>query len=268
MPIELDLTNENKFPGNDAFAPALLDPDVEIPAGMVGPDGLPAPKRFSVYRNNVVVSLMEAMGETFPSVKKIIGEENFTTVARIFIANHPPKTAMMQAYGGDFPLFLQNFKPLENSPFVVDVANLEKVWIEAYHARDAQPLDGAKLGEIDPELLMGVKFDIHPATSLINSDYALHELFSSRYDNGDSQTFNYNKNPAPEAVLVTRPQLIVEVHPLDHANAVFFNTIIAQKSLGEAIENALQIDSEFNASEAITLMLTSGMSIRIIETNQ
>ena len=44
MPIELDLSVENTFPGNAAFAPALLDPDIEIPAGMVGPDGKPAPK--------------------------------------------------------------------------------------------------------------------------------------------------------------------------------------------------------------------------------
>ena len=158
------------------------------------PDGKPAPKRFSVYRNNVVVSLMEAMGETFPSVKIILGEENFATVARIFIANHPPKSAMMQAYGGEFPEFLKNFQPLRNSPFVVDVANVEKFWIEAYHALDAQPLDGAQLGAIDPEQLMTIRFEVHPATSLVTSDYALFELFSVR--NNDLETFNIEKNEA------------------------------------------------------------------------
>ncbi len=266
MPIEIDLSVENIFPGNAAFAPALLDPDIEIPAGMVGPDGKPAPKRFSVYRNNVVVSLMEAMGETFPSVKIILGEENFATVARIFIANHPPKSAMMQAYGGEFPEFLKNFQPLRNSPFVVDVANVEKFWIEAYHALDAQPLDGAQLGAIDPEQLMTIRFEVHPATSLVTSDYALFELFSVR--NNDLETFNIEKNETSEGLLITRPQLSVEVNKLDYAGTVFFESIIASNTLGEAIEQAMQLDEQFDASAAITLLLTSGATIKILNKKQ
>ncbi len=35
------------------FTAALLNPDDPPPAGLLQPDGTPATKRFSVYRNNV-----------------------------------------------------------------------------------------------------------------------------------------------------------------------------------------------------------------------
>ncbi|MCF6320230.1 MAG: DNA-binding domain-containing protein [Rhizobiaceae bacterium] len=252
------------FSVNHKFAPALLDPDLEIPAGMVGPNGNPAPKRFSVYRNNVVVSLMEAMAETFPSIKTIIGEENFATLTRAFIASHPPSSPMMQAYGEEFPQFLEAFAPLANYPFLSDVAQVEISWIDAYHAADAQPLDGALLGEIKPDNLMNTRFDVHPATRLIKSAYQLHHLFSSRENS--SAELNFEKNENISAVLITRPNLVVETCQLDHATTPFIENLASSHTLGESIETAMQADQNFDASAAITLMLTSGAMTAISNT--
>ncbi len=94
---------------NPAFAAALLDPDIAIPAEVTGPDGGPATRRYGVYRNNVVVSLMEALRGSFPSVLAIMGEENFARVARNFVASHPPRSAMMQRYGEEFRKFPRRF---------------------------------------------------------------------------------------------------------------------------------------------------------------
>ena len=77
---------------------------------MTGPDGGPAPRRYGVYRNNVVISLMEALRGAFPSVLAIMGEENFARVARNFVAVHPPRSPMMQRYGEAFPVFPRRFR--------------------------------------------------------------------------------------------------------------------------------------------------------------
>jgi len=245
-----------QYCGNQEFAPALLDPDLDIPAGMVGPDGNLAPKRFSVYRNNVVLSLMEAMAETFPAIKIIVGEENFATVSRIFISSHPPSSPMMQAYGDLFPEFLRDFGPLQSFPFLEDVAKVEICWINAYHAADANPLDGAVLGAIDPETLIETSFAPHPAADLVTSNYALHHLFSSR--NGEGGALNFKKCAHIQSVLITRAQLSVEVHELDHAGTAFFKNILQANTLGQCIEQAMEADKNFEPSSAITLMLTSG----------
>ena len=49
-----------------AFAAALLDPEAAVPGGLVDPLGRPAPKRFSVYRNNVAVFADPGAGGGFP----------------------------------------------------------------------------------------------------------------------------------------------------------------------------------------------------------
>ena len=63
------------------FTQALLNPEAAIPAGLIDPQGRPAGKRFNVYRNNVIVSLMDAMETAFPVIQKLIGAENFRNLS-------------------------------------------------------------------------------------------------------------------------------------------------------------------------------------------
>jgi hypothetical protein len=56
------------------FAAALLDPDMRVPRGLVGPDREPSVKRFNVYRNNDVVGLVETLKAAFPAVHRIVGD--------------------------------------------------------------------------------------------------------------------------------------------------------------------------------------------------
>jgi hypothetical protein len=258
-----------KFPGNRAFAPALLDPDLELPAGMIDPDGRPAPKRFSVYRNNVVTSLMEAIGETYPSTKRIIGEKNFSTLSRIFISTHPPSSPMMQAYGEEFPDFIKKFKPLQHSPFLAELALVEKYWIAAYHAADINCLGGADLGKIPADDLMETRFIAHPATSIVSSEYSLYDLFLSGRQSKDANPaqVSYQKSDSAQAVLITRPHLSVELVQLDQASSEFFKRIITRNSLGQCVEGAMELDNGFDAASAIALMLSSGALCEIVSPN-
>ena len=104
------------------FGEALWDPDAETPAGLIGPDGKIAPKRFSVYRNNVIVSLTEALEQTFPAIQNLLGEEYFKALARAFVVQHPPKSPVLIWYGADFAAFIEAFPPLEAYPYLATSA--------------------------------------------------------------------------------------------------------------------------------------------------
>ncbi len=246
-----------EIPDTQAFANALLDPDKETPAGITGPDGKPAPKRFSVYRNNVALSLREALEQTYPGIRKIVGEENFNILASCYFTVHPPTSPMMQAYGDLFPQFLKNFEPLQHSPFLADLACLEKAWIDAYHASDRAILDAADLSGIEAENLMETRFVTHPAAAIIESRYHLFDLFSHRAED-DGTAVSYEMAEFVQAVLVTRPYLKVQVNKLDHAASVFFTMVINGCTLGESVEKAMKQDAGFDAAGAIALMLSSG----------
>src|SRR5205085_533689 len=86
-----------------AFAAALIDPDREIPAILTGPGGKAAIKRYNVYRNNVTVSLIEALAAVYPSVQRITGVEFFRAMARFHIRATPPPSAAKRRWAGSTP---------------------------------------------------------------------------------------------------------------------------------------------------------------------
>jgi hypothetical protein len=49
--------------------------------------------RFSIYRNNVILSLSTAIADSFPVVQRLIGKTCFNGAAIAFVRNHPPAQA-------------------------------------------------------------------------------------------------------------------------------------------------------------------------------
>ena len=65
-----------------AFAVGLTDPEQATPIDVVGPHGKGAVKRYNVYRNNVTVSLIDALAAVYPAIQRITGVEFFRAMAR------------------------------------------------------------------------------------------------------------------------------------------------------------------------------------------
>ena len=61
----------------DAFTRSVLAQDLDPPDGLVGAQGRPAAKLFDVYRNNVAVSLTDALETAFPVIAKLLGGARF-----------------------------------------------------------------------------------------------------------------------------------------------------------------------------------------------
>lgn len=60
------VTLEAAFSREDRFAAGLLDPDIAIPDFVGGRGPGVADRRYAVYRNNVVVGLIDALKAAFP----------------------------------------------------------------------------------------------------------------------------------------------------------------------------------------------------------
>lgn len=241
-----------------AFTTALLDPDVAVPEGLVDPEGRPAGKRFNVYRNNVIVSLMDAMENAFPVISKLIGPQNFRNLARIFVKDHPPQSPLLMFYGDDFPAFLEGFAPLGHVPYLADVARLELARRHAYHAEDAVPVSPNALSAVSPERLMEACFTLAPAMQIVESPYPIVALWHYNMTDGAPKP-----QAGAEVALISRPQLDLNMQAIAQDAGAFLNGLKDNLTLGEAYEAGLAASKDFDLSAAIGLMLSGGLITNI-----
>ncbi|CAL80681.1 conserved hypothetical protein [Bradyrhizobium sp. ORS 278] len=237
------------------FAAALLNPDREMPAAVTGPRGTAAGRRFNVYRNNVTVSLIEALIAIYPAVQRITGADFFRAMARAHVRETPPASPLLLNYGRDFPAFIAAYEHAQAMPFLADVARIERAWLDAYHAADAGPLDPAALAAVPPEQLAELRFTAHPATQIIRSAFAAVTIFSA--NRSDAPVPRIDGSIAEDA-LITRPELDVTVRRLPLGGTVFASQLIAGEPLGAAAEAAFEAAPEFDLAANIAGLMEAG----------
>lgn len=237
------------------FAEALLRPGNSVPDGIINPDGVPATKRFDVYRNNVIVSLIDALASRFPVIQTLVGEAFFQAAAKEFVLHNPPESPVMLHYGTGFPNFLDSFLPAASVPYLGDVARLESARRSAYHASNALPLDPTHLEKVAPNQLETLTFKTHPSLFLIESDYAILSIWQANSQGTELDV----PTGTPQSVMVCRPELEVEVRELPKGAYAFLSTLHQGGTLGAASQTGLLSNPAFDLATTLTGALSAGV---------
>ena len=228
------------------FARALLDPSARIPGGLLRPDGAPAARRFDIYRNNVVASLVDALADSFGVTGAIVGRTFFRAMAGEFVRAHPPRTPCVVDYGDGFPGFIDGFEPADGLPYLGDVARLEVARRRSFHAADDGIADPGCLAGLDEETLLGTRMEFRASTAIVRSSHPLWSIW--RHNTTD------DASPVParsENVLVSRPADSVLLHRLPPGSAGFLEGLQRGDSLGDAA----RMGGEFDLAASLTVVL-------------
>ncbi|MDO6726441.1 DNA-binding domain-containing protein [Cognatishimia sp. 1_MG-2023] len=240
------------------FRAAMMDAAIDVPEGLLDGQGNPAGRRFSVYRNNVAVSLTESLETGFPVIAKLLGDANFKPIAGIYLRQSPPQAPVMMHYGADFPNFLRTFEPIKHLAYLGDVAEIELALRRAYHAADATPIAPDALAQIAPERLPAVTFTFAPAMEIVPSQWPIYDLWAYNMIEGA---------PKPQAiaqdVIVLRAEFDPEPHPLPPGGAAFLTAMIQGATLGDAAERATEIAEDFDLGALLGLLLSNAAITKI-----
>jgi len=241
----------------DRFAAALLDPGAARPEGLEDGGHRAAGRRFDVYRNNVTVSLIEALQSGFPVLTRLLGEANMAELARQFLRAHPPSSPLLMLYGEGLPEFIARQEALAHLPYLPDVARLELAIRQSYHAADAAPIDPGLLATIPPEELLAARLRLAPALRLLRSAHPVCAIW--RYNMEDGA-------PRPEAgaqdVLITRPEFDPVPLPLPPGGGDWIAALAEGMTIGEALDAVA--DQPFDPGPSLT-QLIQGNAITAIE---
>ena len=121
---------------------------------------------------------------SIPATQRITGPDFFRAMARFHARATPPSSPLLFEYGRDFPDFIAGYEHARPMPWLADVARIERAWLDAYHAADAEPLAPQLLASIAPERLAETVLIPHPATRIVRSPYPAVSIFAANRGDG------------------------------------------------------------------------------------
>lgn len=215
-------------------------------AGASGPDGLedmvapgiPPAASLAIYRNNVHSRFADALADVFPATRRIVGDAFFRFAAGCFVAAHPSRGGTLIGFGRELPGFLRAFEPAASLPYLPDVAALEFLHRDAFHAAEAAPLDAGLLHALADRYGDALCLTPHPSARLLSAPFAVLDVWQA----------NLQDDPPPmtiaghaEHLLIIRPGVDVKVRRVTEAGFAVLDALGSGRPLGRSIEAAASL---------------------------
>lgn len=219
--------------GGEAPAPALLD--------AIGADGVRSDRRLAVHCNHHLISLTEALGATFPTLRALVGDDFFAQAARSHIAAAPPAGPCLFEYGEGFPDHIASLPAARHLPYLGDSGRLDWAINRAYHAPDAPVLDAPTLAAVEAGAAGLLRFVAHPSLGLLVSPFPLPAIRAAARPDADPAT-RVSLDAGETWLMIWRAGDDVVWRALSEAEYRFAAALLQGRSLAHAAELAGHID--------------------------
>lgn len=150
-----------------------------------GAGALEIQEAVEVYSAGYPARLFEALGETYETVWKVLGDEDFQALCLAFIKRHPSRSRNLSDYGENFSEFIACHLPQEVSrELLADLARFEWAFKECFHSPYEPSAKIPDLRNTEPESL---RFSVMKGLTAIHLEYSVYKLHG---DGGDLCQFN------------------------------------------------------------------------------
>jgi hypothetical protein len=169
--------------------------------------------RWHVYAHGYLTRLNEALEQTFPAVRRILGEAAFSALVERFVREYPPVSFDLARAGDLLPLYLERDAFGRQLPFLPDLASLERRIAEAFVAPDTPLLTAADLRGLTPDEVARLPLRLAPGAAVVGSDFPLFDLWKCRTEE-DDEAVSIELGNRPSVLLVSRPDVQVLCRPV------------------------------------------------------
>lgn len=226
--------------------------------------GISGERRLAVYHNNVFGGLTQTLRLTYPAIHVLVGEGFFRRMASDYIRAHPSISGDLTYFGRDLPAFLAEYAPVDELPYLPDMASLEWLCHTAYHAADQAPLSLDRLARLPPERYDRLRFKLHPACRLLSSSYPLHRIWRiCQLDYSGDETVDLALGGIK--LLVERSVFRVSPRPLSEGDYALLEAFSAERCFAEACAAALEAEPGVNLSGSLQHFVAQGIVVDFIE---
>jgi hypothetical protein len=218
----------------------------EIDTQFISAQGL-----MGIYQNSTMGNIINALALTYPVVEKLVGEEFFRAMCRRFITLYWPKTANMDDYGAEFPLFLAEFEHVKHLTYLSDIGYLEWFFQQSSLADDSDIPDWSVLTNVQADETLKLKFKLSPWVRLIKSVYPIDKIWTMNQVNvAQENTLNCNEQNDTFLVLF-RKELKTDILLISAGEFAILNSFYHGLSFDKAIENSTREHQEIVVDETL-----------------
>jgi hypothetical protein len=132
---------------------------------------LSAPQGIAIYANAYVARLCEALRSNYEALRRLLGDDDFASMARQFSEVHPPAAASIRWHGDRLPDFLASHEPYRSCPAIAELARFEWALRHTVDAADAERIEAGALKNLPPDQWLELRCDLHPSLSLLHFEW-------------------------------------------------------------------------------------------------
>ena len=210
--------------------------------------------RLGIYADAYRLRIIEALANSYPILKALLGDDLFEQAARSYIDLYPSTYRNMRWVGDQMSAHLQANYP--QYPIAAEMATFEWALGLAFDAEDAPILTLQNLAEIPPENWADLRFQFHPSMQLFTFKFNVLRVW---------QALNSEESPPKisqidEPCSVWRKDLNSHYRSLEFAEYSAIQFVIAGASFGELCEKLQENGTEEQATMQAAQYLSSWLN--------
>lgn len=245
-----------------AFVGELLENGTRSVSESIVADDFTGDELIRVYRNNLFISLAEALRASYPVVDKLVGEGFFAYMANRFVKKHPSRSGNLHDFGAELADFVAHFEPAASLPYLSDVARLEWARQRAYHAAESPELDLSELQRVPAERYHQLRFRLHPSVGLITSPFPILQIWEANQEEPPREQA-VRLDSGEERVLVLRRNGHIAMNRLEAGEHALLGLFMAEQSLSAAVDAALATDPTFDLGNTLRRQVMLGTVVAL-----
>jgi hypothetical protein len=217
---------------------------------------LTAAERLSIYANAYYSRLYEVLGDGFPLVRRVLGDDVFQDFACEYLQRYPSRSYTLDKLGVSFPRFLAECRPEAETEtgdaapdwpdFLSDLARLE---LEIARVFDGPGVEGQTLLQpevlqsLGPERFATARLVPVPCLRLLRFGFPVNDFFTAARHTPEEEELAIPA-AAPELVALTRTDFVVRRFTLRPTQHALLAALCSGAPVAEAIAAAAAVSDE------------------------
>lgn len=213
-------------------------------------DKVSARDRLAIYGNAYFARLIECLGDSYPVLKRVLGEEAFNGLAFSYLQRYPSQSYTLGHLGVNLARYLDEMRSdadgtapqgekgnLGWADFLIDLVALEWTIGQVFDGPGIEGksiLKSEQLQDIEPDQWPLARLNTVPCLQLLSMRYPINEFYTFVKQTPEAELLP--PSPADSYIAITRRDYVVRRHELSFGEYTLLKALAQGSVLGDAIE--------------------------------